>query len=489
MFTLAHYSVLMTENTHDNGVAPSTSATVPVMANTGAVAAIGLDLQEGKIIPRKQVWSWALWDWATQPFNTVILTFIFTALYLTTGAFLPPEIAALPETDPLYERGLADLASGLGFAIAIAGLAIALVAPVLGQRSDAAGRRKLWLAVNTAIVVVCMALLFFVEADPSFFILGISLIAAGSVFSEIANVNYNAMLVQVSTPKTVGRVSGLGWGFGYLGGILALVIVVVAYSASWFGLPEEGGLPFRVVAVGCAVWTVLFSLPILLNVPEVKEQKERRNVSILQSYVLLGKDIAGLYRNSRQTFWFLLASAIYRDGLAGVFAFGAVLASVAFGFEFLEVVGFGIAANLIAGLSTIIAGRFDDRFGGRAVILFALVGLIISGLAVFVLHDGGKIVFWIFGLLLTAFVGPAQAASRSLLARVTPAGREGEIFGLYATTGRAASFLSPALWAAAIVIFGATYWGILGIVVILVVGFVLMLFVKPGAHETLAHRA
>jgi len=204
--------------------------------------------------------------------------------------------------------------------------------------------------------------------------------------------------------------------------------------------------------------------------------------------VLLGKDIAGLYRNSRQTFWFLLASAIYRDGLAGVFAFGAVLASVAFGFGFLEVVGFGIAANLIAGLSTIIAGRFDDRFGGRAVILFALVGLIISGLAVFVLHDGGKIVFWIFGLLLTAFVGPAQAASRSLLARVTPAGREGEIFGLYATTGRAASFLSPALWAAAIVIFGATYWGILGIVVILVVGFVLMLFVKPGAHETLAAR-
>jgi UMF1 family MFS transporter len=153
------------------------------------------------------------------------------------------------------------------------------------------------------------------------------------------------------------------------------------------------------------------------------------------------------------------------------------------------VVGFGIAANLIAGLSTIIAGRFDDRFGGRAVILFALVGLIISGLAVFVLHDGGKIVFWIFGLLLTAFVGPAQAASRSLLARVTPAGREGEIFGLYATTGRAASFLSPALWAAAISIFGATYWGILGIVVILAIGFVLMLFVKPGAHETLAHRA
>jgi UMF1 family MFS transporter len=182
----------------------------------------------------------------------------------------------------------------------------------------------------------------------------------------------------------------------------------------------------------------------------------------------------------------LLASAVYRDGLAGVFAFGAVIASVAFGFEFLEVVAFGIGANLIAGISTIIAGRFDDRFGARAVILFSLGGLVVSGITVFLFADSGKIVFWIFGLALTAFVGPAQAASRSLLARVTPAGREGEVFGLYATTGRAASFISPALWAAFIAISGSTIWGILGIVLILAAGFVLMLFVKPGAHATLS---
>lgn len=467
------------------GADGTTGRAVPTVARTGAIAAVGLDLQEGRVIPRKQVWSWALWDWATQPFNTVILTFIFTALYLTTDAFIPADIAALGEGNAAYDRALADLTSGLGLAITIAGLLIALVAPVLGQRSDAAGRRKLWLAVNTGVVVVCMALLFFVRAEPSYFVLGVSLIAIGSVFSEIAGVNYNAMLVQVSTPKTVGRVSGLGWGFGYLGGIIALVIVVVAYTFDWFGLPTDDGLPFRVVAVGCAIWTVIFSLPILFNVPEAPAQPGRPRVSFLASYVVLGKDIARMFRESRQTFWFLLASAVYRDGLAGVFAFGAVLASVAFGFGFLEVVGFGIAANLIAGISTIIAGRFDDRFGARAVILFALVGLIVAGLAVFVLHDGGKIVFWVFGLLLTAFVGPAQASSRSLLARVTPAGREGEVFGLYATTGRAASFMSPALWTLFIASFGATYWGILGIVLVLAVGFVLMLFVKPGAHAPL----
>lgn len=164
-----------------------------------------------------------------------------------------------------------------------------------------------------------------------------------------------------------------------------------------------------------------------------------------------------------------------------VFTFGAVIAARVFGFEFLELVVFGIAANLIAGVSTIISGRFDDRFGPRAVIVTSLVGLVVSGLAVYFLHDAGTIVFWIGGLVLCAFVGPAQAAARSLLARVTPAGREGEIFGLYATTGRAASFLSPLLWAGFIVAFGATYWGILGIVVVLILGLALVLLVRRAA--------
>ncbi len=472
----------MTNETHDNDVAATTSKKVPVVANTGAIAAVGLDLQEGKVIPRKQVFSWALWDWATQPFNSVILTFVFTALYLTTDTFLDPAIAALDDADPLKERGLADLASGLGLALTIAGLAIALLAPVLAQRADAAGRRKFWLLVYTAGLTLATALLFFVEGLPAYFVLGVSLIAVGSVFSELAGVNYNAMLVQVSTPKTVGKVSGLGWGMGYIGGIIALVIVIVAYSADWFGLPQENGLPFRIVALGCAIWTIVFIIPFILNVPELEERQGVQKANIFQSYVILGKDIARLFRESRQTFWFLLASAIYRDGLAGVFAFGAVIASVAFGFGFLEVVAFGIAANLVAGISTIIAGRFDDAFGPRAVILWSLAGLVVSGLAVFFLHDGGKTVFWVGGLLLCLFVGPAQAASRSLLARVTPAGKEGEVFGLYATTGRAASFLSSSLWTVFIVAFGATYWGILGIVLVLVLGLVLMLFVKAGGR-------
>ena len=458
--------------------------TPPPTVNTGAIGVMGLQLQEGRVIPRRQVLSWALWDWATQPFNSVILTFVFTALYLTSDTFLDPAVAALGEGDPAYELALSELASALGWAITIAGILIAVLAPVLGQRADVAGRRKLWLGGATAALVLCMVALFFVQGAPAYFVLGISLIAAGTVFSEIAGVNYNAMLVQVSTPKTVGKVSGLGWGLGYVGGIVALVLVVVATTFDWWGMPTDNGLAYRVIALGCAVWTLLFAWPVLVYVPEAPPAPRRERVSFWRSYVVLVQDIQALWRGSRPTFWFLLASAVFRDGLAGVFAFGAVIAAVAFHFSSNEVLIFGIAANLLAGISTIVAGRFDDRFGPRAVILTALGGLIAAGLLVFFLHDSGKLVFWVFGLVLTLFVGPAQAASRSFLARVTPAGRESEIFGLYATTGRAASFLSPLLWATFIAVFGATYWGILGIVIVIAAGFVLMLYVKVPAEQS-----
>lgn len=484
----------MSEKPLDDGVENSHPAAPPTVARTGAVGVaptVG-GPADGRV-PRRQVWSWALWDWATQPFNTVILTFVFASLYLTSEAFIDPQIVALGEDAPEFRRAIDQLAADYGVATLIAGVLIAGIAPVLGQRSDASGNRKLWLGIGTGLLIACTAGLFFVEAMPAFFWWGAMLIAVGSVFGEIAGVNYNAMLRQVSTPATIGRISGLGWGFGYLGGIVAMILVVVAQTFDFFGLPLDNGMPFRVIALGCALWTLIFAIPIFVTVPEAPPAPGRERVNFFRSYIELFRSVVDLFRTARQTFWFLLAAAVYRDGLAGVFTFGAILASVAYGFSNQEVIIFGIAANLIAGVSTIIAGRFDDRFGARKVILFALAGLSVAGVLVFLLEPAGVIVFWIFGLALTAFVGPVQASSRSLLARVTPVGREGEIFGLYATTGRAASFLAPAAWAgfigiaAALGSTNATLWGVLGIVLILIVGFVLMLFVRPEAPA--AHTA
>lgn len=444
------------------------------------MSAIGLELRGDRPAPKKQVYSWALWDWATQPFNTVIVTFVFTALYLTTDAFLPPEIAALAPESEAHISAIADLTGGLGLGATIAAFAVLLLAPVLGQRADAAGRQKLWLGIGTGAVVLCMLGLWFVEPTPTLFWLGVALISVGTAFSEIAVVNSNAMMIGIASPKTVGRISGLGWGLGYIGGIVALVIVIVFFMSDWFGLPEESGLPFRVIAVGCAVWTIIFSIPIFLNVPEPSLGRPERKVGFFPSYVLIVRDVIALYRTpeTRSTFWFLLASAVFRDGLGGMLAFGAVIASTLYGFDLVELVLFGLAANLIAGVATFFSGRLDDRFGPKRIILIALGATIVSGVVMFFLGDAGTAVFWTGGLVMSALAGPAHAASRSFLARVTPAGREGEIFGLYATTGRAASWMASGAWTLLIVLTSQTSFGILGIILVLLIGFLLLLPVK-----------
>ncbi|WP_182111275.1 MULTISPECIES: MFS transporter [unclassified Actinotalea] len=441
---------------------------------------------------RRRVVAWALWDWGSAAFNAVITTFVFTR-WLTSSSFVDPAVVAAAELDPdgaagtALDRVLAEHSTWLGWGLTAGGLAIALLAPVLGARADDTGRRKLLLGVYTAVTVAISAAMFFVTPDPTNLqqnlLLGIFLLAVGNIFFELASVNYNATLAQVSTPRDVGRVSGIGWGAGYLGGIVLLLILFVGFinpETGWFGVTGEDGLNIRAAVLVSALWFAAFAVPVLVAVPEVPRSAGRARLGILGSYRQLFADVRALWRDRRQTLWFLLASAVYRDGLAGVFTFGAVIASGTFGFTADGVIVFAIAANVVAGLATIAAGWLDDRVGPKAIITTSLVGLLVAGTAVFLLHDAGQTAFWVFGLLLCLFVGPAQSASRTLLARLIPAGRESEIFGLYATTGRAASFLAPLGFSTFIALSGSQHWGVLGIMVVLAIGLALLLPVKAG---------
>ena len=254
---------------------------------------------------------------------------------------------------------------------------------------------------------------------------------------------------------------------------------------------HDGASDIRVSMLVCGVWIALFTIPAFLVLRDRPRPLAPR-VGIADSYRLVWRSIRALWSSSRHTVYFLMASALFRDGLAGVFAFGAILAAGTFGLSAGEVIIFGAAANIVAGLATIAFGMLDDRIGPKRVILICLASLVVLGLLVFVFHDGGKTVFWVLGLLLTVFVGPAQAASRSFLARLIPQGKSGEIFGLYATTGRVVSFLSPLAFGAFIAV-GALvtgedntqYWGILGIVLILAAGFAVMLPVKEHGEHTM----
>ncbi len=422
------------------------------------------------------VWAWGLWDWGSAAFNAVITTFVFS-VYITSDSFGP------------------DADTSLGWALAGAGVLVAVLAPVSGQRADRSGRPGRWLGINTLAVVVLSAALFLVEPREDLLWPGLLVLAAGNVFFELASVNYNALLHRVSTPATVGRVSGLGWGMGYLGGIVLLLVVylgLISPDVGLFGVTDADGLDVRVTMLFCAGWTLVFSLPVLLTLRDAPRQAagQASRVGVVESYRRLFGSVRELWREDRRLVRFLGASAVFRDGLAGVFTFGGVLAAGTFAFSDGDVIVFGIAANVVAGISTVAAGWLDDRLGPKRVIVGSLVALVVSGTAVFVLHDGGRGVFWGFGLLLSAFVGPAQSASRTFLARIIPVGREGQVFGLYATTGRAVSFLAPAAFSLSIVAGAALtdaartddaqYFGVLGVVAVLLLGLLLMLPVHPG---------
>ena len=438
---------------------------------------------------RPGVLAWALWDWGSAAFNAVVTTFVFST-FLASSLFVDPAVVSAADgdaSDPALVRALAGNASVVATALMIAGILIAVLAPVLGQRSDGSGRRKLWLGINTFVVVLAMAAMVFVEGAPGYLILGATLLAVGNVFFEFAGVNYNAMLVQVSSRENMGRVSGFGWGMGYVGGIVLLVILLVGFiglidSPGPLGVTTDGGLHIRLAVLASAVWFGIFAIPVLVRVPEIPARERANRVGFFGSYRVLWETLTKLWRRDRQVLAFLLASAVFRDGLAGVFTFGAIIAAQVFGFTPSGVLYFAVAANVVAGISTIVAGRFDDRFGSKNVIMASLVALIATGTAVLFIGTA-QIGFWIAGLILCAFVGPIQSASRTFLARITPEGREGEIFGLYATTGRAVSFLAPGLFALFVGLSGDTRLGILGIVLVLTAGFLLMLPVKARQSE------
>lgn len=416
--------------------------------------------------PVWKVFSWGMWDWGTQPFQTVITTFVFS-VYLTSSAFGETESTSL----------------ALSLATGIAGLFIALLAPVLGQGSDRSGKRMSNLRRQTWLLAGLSASLWFVKPDPAFLVLGLVLLGLGNVVAEIANVNYYSAIDQVSMPQSVGKVSGLGWGMGYIGGI-AILLLIVALRGVDFDADDV-----RFAMLLCGAWTAVFTIPLFLALKDKPRSTKVQRRNPVQAYRALFTSLVRIYRSSPNTIRFLFASALFRDGLAGVFTFGAVLAAGTFGFSFGDIIIFGIVANVSAGVSTMIFGLIDDRIGPKKVIMISLVALVLLGSAIFFLHDGGKPVFWVCGLAMTLFVGPAQSASRSFLARIIPAGKAGEVFGLYATTGRAVSFLAPLAFGGAILLGkrfvdgDAQYFGILGIVLVLLVGLVAMFRVKETGHS------
>ncbi len=437
------------------------------MTNTGVPDGVPTDVPP---VSKGVVRAWSLWDFGQQSFNTVILTFVFS----------------------VYVTGLATTdAEGTQIFTAtqfVAGVLIALLAPALGTYSDRLRNSRLFLTLTTALTIASMAALWFVEPEYEYLLFGCVMIAVASVFSELAGVFYNGMLLRISTPATFGRISGTAWGLGYIGGVIALVVTLFVFvgtssdASGLLGLPTEGAVHVRAVALLCAGWFAVFGLPLLLLAPKDLPAEQTARISIAGSYVELGRRLRTMWRTQRPVLNFFIASAVYRDGLASVFTIAGVLAAGAYGFPRQEVIVFGLAANLVAGVSTWLSGKVDDVVGPRKVIVASLVAII--AVSVVIIASDARIVFWVGGLLISACVGPIQSASRSMLARMTSASAASESFGLYATTGRAVSWLGPGAAALFVTLTGNERLSIIGIVLVLALGLVLFLTMTRASSAT-----
>ena len=416
---------------------------------------------------RGAIVGWCLYDWANSAFPTVISTFVFAA-YFTKGV-------AGSETHGTYLWGNA---------VAVAAVGIAVLSPMLGAVADRTGRRKPWLAGFTLVCILATAALWTVRPDEADVPRALVLVVIATLGFEFAGVFYNAMLPGVAPPGRMGRVSGIGWGLGYLGGLACLVVALfglVQADPPPFGLDPGAAEPVRATVLLVALWFAVFSLPTFLLVPGRNGAAgEPLGQAITDGLRQLWATLRRLEPRS-QVARFLLAHMLYADGLTTLFTFGGIYAAGTFGMDFSEIIVFGIALNLTAGAGAIGFGWIDDRVGPKRAILAALVGLILFGTLALVAPD--RTWFWIAGMALGTFMGPAQAASRTLMAKLAPAEQRAEMFGLYALSGKATNFAGPLALGWATLAFDSQRAGMATILVFLVAGFALLLTVREPAGQ------
>jgi UMF1 family MFS transporter len=385
---------------------------------------------------RRAVRSWISYDWAISAFNTLVGTFIYNAYFVR--AFAANEDVGTA----LWSRGVVASA-----------LLIALLSPIVGAVADRSGRRRQYLILMTLVCAAATALLTFVSPGDSHAVLkALTVYVIANVAFEMATVLYNAFLPELVTQDRIGRVSGYGWGVGYIGGLVVMGLALVLFVRPDLQLPflsTADGFNLRATNLLVAVWVVLFSLPMFLFVKE--KQKKTSRVDVRGAFRELAHTFREV-RRYREVVKFLLARLVYNDALVAVFVFGVIYAVGTFGMSEEEVLVWGIVLNVVAGLSALGFGRIDDRLGGKKTLLITLVGLT-TATAIGVAAPN-KAWLWVAGILIGLFVGPNQSASRSLMGRFVPERHKGEFFGFFAFSGKVTSFMGPMLIGALAVPFG-----------------------------------
>jgi len=402
------------------------------------------------------IWSWALYDWANSAFTTLVVTFIYSTWF--SKAMAPDEVTGTA----WWSR-----------AVAVSALLTAALSPILGAAADRAGARKRFLAATTGLCIAGTALLAFVPPSmPHAALIALIIYVIADWGFETGYTFYNAFLPQIASPERIGRVSGYGWGLGYVGGLLCMGIALVGFASDtpWFGMSTAEGFNFRATNLLVAIWYLVFALPLFFFVPERAVTAVRLDVR--GTFRELGQTLRAISRY-REIVKFLVARLIFNDGLVTVFAFGGIYAAGTFGMTIADVIMFGVALNLASGIGAVAFGFVDDRIGGRRTILLTLAALAVAtGVAVWA---PTRTWLWVAGVLIGLFVGPNQSASRSLMGRFVPERHQAEFFGFFQFSGKVTSFFGPMLLGIAAQVFHSQRAGVATVLVFFIAGGLLLL--------------
>jgi len=416
---------------------------------------------EAPVFDRRAVISWCFFDWANSAFPTLIITFV-------TAAYFTRSIAKTPE------QGTADW----GTAMSLSALFVAIVSPMFGAVADQGGPRKPWIFVTSLICITASALLWYVTPSMQWIWLPLLLVGIGNAAFETGQVFYNAMLAEVAPPSHLGRYSGWAWGMGYAGGLLCLTLSLVLFvqpEVPLFGLDKASAEQIRITGPLVAVWFAIFALPLFLWTPDRASRGLSHGEAVRKGLAMLADTLRNLRRHHNVA-KFLIARMIYTDGLNTLFTFGGIYAAGTFGMTFDEILVFGILLNVASGLGAVSFAWVDDWIGPKRTVIIALIGLFAFSTAILLVEQ--KLWFYMLGCGIGALIGPAQAASRTLMARLAPAQIRTEMFGLYALSGKATAFIGPALVGWVTVWLNSQRLGMATILAFFLVGLLLLLSVR-----------
>ncbi len=429
---------------------------------------------------KRAVFSWALYDFANSSFTTLVVTFIYGAFF--TKLMAETEILGTA----LWSRG-----------VTITAITVALLSPIMGALADRGGYRKLFLFISTVVCVVGTVMLYFPEPFEGLSAAGLPSQAAqaliwfvvANIAFEMGGVFYNAFLPDLAPGDKIGRISGYGWALGYVGGLLCMMVAFAALvfpDIPWFGITKEASQNIRATNLLVAGWFALFSIPMFLFVKEDRSRVEANKGNLLkETFGQLAQTFKEI-RPYRQVVRLLVARLFYNDGLVTIFAFGGIYAGITFGFDFDEIILFGIVLNITAGLGAFLLGFLDDKIGGKRTIQITIVGLSVATLLGVVAPT--KLWFWIAGILIGIFSGPNQSASRSLLGRFVPPDKENEFYGFFAFSGKATAFMGPFLFGILTTAFGTQRAGVAAVLVFFLIGGILLQSVNEKEGIDLAGR-